>query len=233
MAVMTVAVTVVTVAAAATGGTVEQHAHAVELPGLVVALNLRQQFALHEVGTHHEHREVGVLGNHAGIGHYLHGRAVQENHVVPGAQLVHERLQARAEEQFRRVGRNGTHRQHLQVLNSLYWHLEGGPVLQSAVQVLGQTLFGAFHIFAQGSAPEVQVQGNHLLPLDGEGRGYVHGEESFTGARIHGREHDDTRPLGGILHEFDIGSHYAEGFVHDAAATGLHQDGPGIRHVLF
>ena len=103
-------------------------------------------------------------------------------------------------------------------------------VVELPVQVSGNALVGLPGIARQAAAAEVQVDGQHLLALEGDGRGQVGGDKGLAAARVHGREHDHLVGRLVAQQELQVAPDHAEGLVHHVAV--LVRDDHGD-HILF
>ena len=70
--------------------------------------------------------------------------------------------------------------------------------------------------------PQVSVDDQYFLALDGEAGCDVHREECLAAARIIRGEQDNFRRV--ARHEFQIGAQHAECLVHDIAFSFLYDD---------
>lgn len=210
VSVLVIAVFVIAVATLPVGAVQEDDQVVVLFLG-VPLVDFRQHALLQEAGADHEDGQVRIAVDDGGIGHQFHRRAVEEHVIV----LATDRLDHLGEPgRVQQLGRVRWQRAAGQDVHGAHRHDQLVEIVKLPVQVSGNALVGLPGIARQAAAAEVQIDGQHLLALEGDGRGQVGGDKGLAAARVHGREHDHL--VRGLVaqQELQVASNHAEGFVH-------------------
>ena len=124
-------------------GSVQNQCHVLELLLLVEGIHLRQHTALHQAGTNHEDGTIGKLFVYWGICDDLDRWTVDEYIIILLAHGLNHLLKQWSEEKLGWVGRNGSNRNHIKILNqSVFFTLieDVVDVGDSTIQVIAQSL---------------------------------------------------------------------------------------------
>ena len=138
-------------------------------------------------------------------------------------QGVNKGLEAFGDQQFRGVGRYGTHRQQVQVVTEV---LDVGQrVVRFTGEVGGDTGVVLADRLRQRGFTDVQVNDQGLGILESHGCGQVQQREGFAGVGVKGGEHDHLgRFAGGADKEVQIGTQYTEGLVDGVSLAGFYHN---------
>ena len=202
---------------------VEDQSHVVETLLLIDALYVGELTTVELAGTDNEDGEVCHTVGNGCIGDDAHRHTIGHYIVITLAKLLYQLIQTGVQEEFGRVGRNGSCRDDVQSLHVGHMTYDIVHLHLLIGQIVGESHAVMLIVMRECSLADVHVEHHHTLLGKDEREGQVARDEGLAGTLVEGGEGDDLHAMVSALHEVHVGAHDAEGLRDDIVAIGSHQ----------